>query len=334
MKKTLTLFMCLIFVFSACVKATGTLPSRTNTPGITPPVSQTLPSPVVNVTQAPSAVDTADSFLRAWQGSAYNDMYLLLNGPSKDACPADNFVKIYQEAAYDLTLQSLDYTILSSLTYPTSAQVAYHVKFTTNLLGSIERDMQMDLSLENGQWKVLWEEGLILPELKGGNHLKLDIKFPSRANIYDRKGQLIASTTDAYALGIVPAEIGDGQEGELVYQLSKLTNLTQSTIRSMYENANPNWYVPIGEASAQIVQERYDYISGLSGLQWSEYSGRFYESNGIAPQVIGYMLGIFPEQLDEYKRRGYAGDEKVGAAGIENGGSHTLRVVPALRFMW
>jgi len=162
MKKTLTLFMCLIFVFSACVKATGTLPSRTNTPGITPPVSQTLPSPVVNVTQAPSAVDTADSFLRAWQGSAYNDMYLLLNGPSKDACPADNFVKIYQEAAYDLTLQSLDYTILSSLTYPTSAQVAYHVKFTTNLLGSIERDMQMDLSLENGQWKVLWEEGLIL----------------------------------------------------------------------------------------------------------------------------------------------------------------------------
>jgi penicillin-binding protein 2 len=329
MKKAFLILLTCIFLFVACKPTTSTAPAVTSTPGITPPANQTLPAPVVDLTPAPNSIDAANSFLTNWQDSNYSAMYALLNGASRDAHTEDDFTKIYQNAAYDLTLQNLDYSILSSLTYPTSAQIAYHVKFQTNLLGVIERDIQMNLSLEGGQWKVLWDEGLIMPELRGGNHLKLDVQFPSRANIYDRNGQMIATNTDAYALGIVPADIGDGQEGELVYQLSKLTDLTQSTVRAMYQDANPNWYVAIGEASAQAVQDRYDTLSQLSGLQISEYSGRFYYSDGIAPQVTGYLLGIFPEQLDEYRRKGYAGDEKIGAAGIEKWGEQYLAGSPS-----
>lgn len=328
MKKAILILLTAAFVLMACKPATSTA-GATRTPGITPPPNGTLPSPEVNLTPVPNAVDAATSFLTDWQSANYSAMYDLINGASKDAHSADDFTKIYQNADYDLTLQKLDFSILSSLTYPTSAQIAYHVKFQTSLLGTIERDLQMDLSLEAGQWKVLWDEGLIMPELRGGNHLKLDVQWPSRANIYDRNGQMIASTTDAYALGIVPADIGNGQEGELVYQLGKLTDLTQSTIREMYQNANPNWYVAIGEASAQDVQNRYDAISNLSGLQISEYTGRFYASNGVAPQAIGYMLGISPQQLDEYRRLGYAGDEKVGAAGIEKWGQQYLSGSPS-----
>lgn len=317
MKKAILIVSICLFLAAACKPANGTSLAGTSTPGITPPASQTLPVPVLNLTPAPNAIDTAMNFLKQWQEGNYTGMYDLLNGASKDAHTADDFVKIYQNAEYDLTLQNLEYDVLSSLTYPTSAQVAYHVKFQTNLLGTVDRDMQMNLNLEGGQWKVLWDEGLIMPELRGGNHLKLNVQFPARANIYDRNGQMIATTTDAYALGIVPADIGDGQEGELVFQLAKLTDQTQSTIRAKYEDANPNWYVAIGEASAQAVQDRYNIVSQLSGLQISEYSGRFYASNGVAPQVIGYMLSISPDQLDEYRRKGYAGDEKIGAAGIE-----------------
>ena len=99
-----------------------------------------------------------------------------------------------------------------------------------------------------------------------------------------------------------------------------MTGLTQPNIRAIIEAANPNWYVAIGEASSIDVQERYETLSGLDGLQMTQYSGRFYEYDGVAPQVIGYVLSIFPEQMEEYRRKGYAGDEKVGAAGLESWG--------------
>ena len=34
----------------------------------------------------------------------------------------------------------------------------------------------MNLSLEKGDWMVQWDDGLIMPELKGGNTLALDLK--------------------------------------------------------------------------------------------------------------------------------------------------------------
>ncbi len=59
----------------------------------------------------------------------------------------------------------MEYNILSSLTNPQSAQVAFHFVYHTVLFGDLARDMTANLILENGDWKIQWEDGLILPEL-------------------------------------------------------------------------------------------------------------------------------------------------------------------------
>ena len=71
----------------------------------------------------------------------------------------------------------------------------------------------MTLVLEQGEWKVQWEEGLILPELTGGNRLALYIEQPARGDINDKNGNTLATQTEAVALGVWPGQIFSGQEG-------------------------------------------------------------------------------------------------------------------------
>jgi penicillin-binding protein 2 len=283
-----------------------------------------LPAPQVSVTRTPDPVSTVEAFMESWKLEDYAVMYQLLAPASRDAIMQEIFIKRNQDAAVSMTLKSLDYEIHSALTNPRTAQVAYRVTYHTNLMDDIQRDILMNLALDNGRWGVLWEDALILPELSGGNTLALDVKAPARGNIYDRDGNVMVAQTEAVALGINPGGIPDGKDGRLLVELSRLTGKTTDAIAAMYQKAGADWYVAVGEASAQQVEERYDILSGIGGLVMTNYSGRYYYDGGTAPHVTGYVLSISPEELDDYKRRGYLGDEKVGAAGLEKWGEDDL----------
>jgi len=320
-KKTnrLAWILLLAFLLAACAPA---LRASTPTPTVFP--TTTLPAPQKSVTHTPDAQDAARAFLEAWQKNDYATMYASLSRVSTDALTNDKFTARYQDAAEKLTLQKLDFAVLSSLTNPKSAQVAYSVTFHTNLFGDLSRQMTMNLALENSAWKVQWDDSIILPELKADYHLALDVKIPTRSDIYASSGKTktVVTQTDAVALGVVPGEID--QESTLLNQLSILTGKTPQAIRALYANAGPNWYVPVGEASMADVQAHYDILSGLAGLRMNDYTSRFYYDGGIAPHVTGYTLSISKEDLEAYKLQGYLGDEKVGAAGLEKWGEDYL----------
>jgi len=61
-----------------------------------------------------------------------------------------------------------------------------------------------------------------------------------------------------------------------------------------------------------------------SGLGWDIYDSRFYFRRGSASNILGYTQQVPSEQLEEYRRRGYAGDEFVGRDGIELWGEDYL----------
>ncbi|MEN6410675.1 MAG: penicillin-binding transpeptidase domain-containing protein [Anaerolineaceae bacterium] len=275
-----------------------------------------LPTPRMAVTRPPDPETAAGTFLDAWKSEDFTTMYGLLAQISKDAISSDDFKTRYQDAANNMTLKNLDYEILSVLTNPTSAQVAYRATFHTNLLGDISSDMVMNLILDNGAWLIQWDDGMIVKELSGGNKLRLDYEVPARGNIYDRNGNGLVTQTEAVALGVVPGNILPDQEKTLLTELSRLTGLNADYIASLYEYAAPLWYVPVGEASAAAYNARASVLDGLGGLVSNSFRARYYDG-GLAAQTIGIVQAIPAEELDAYKRQGYRGDEKVGTFGIE-----------------
>jgi len=253
-------------------------------------------------------------------------MYGMLTALSKDAITEEQFVEIYQEVAGEAALSSLDTQILSALTQTRSAQASYLVTMQSALVGEIQRDTLMNLNLEDGEWRIQWDEGLILPELSGGNTLRMDYLIPSRANIYDLEGQALVAQADATALGLFPDQIDPDQENTLLSELYRLTGIYPDTIVAQYEDFPPgaDWYLPLMAVSADAVSQRENVLSGLSGLVMRPFRSRYYFEGGISPHVVGYVSAIPAEEVEEYRRLGYRQDERVGQAGLESWGEEYL----------
>ena len=290
------------------------------------PAGPTLPPPAVRITPPPQADpnNVIKTFLENWQKDDYAGMYPLLSQSSQASITPEDFDTRYRNAMNALTLQEMSFEIFPSNPGPTNAQVTFRVTFKTRIAGDLVRDMTADLLLENGEWRLNWNDGLVLPELKDGNTLSLDYQMPQRGTIYDRNGNQLASQTDIMSLGVIPVQLGDG-ESAMLGEVSRLTGQTINAIMALYaDKRDTDWYVPVGEATLEEFNQRYSLLTNLSGLMWNQYNARYYYKGGIAPQTVGYVSPVPKEQLDRYIRQGYSPAARLGQSGIERWGEDLL----------
>lgn len=289
--------------------------------------SPTLVDPGIRRTSVPDVQQAARKYLDAWVAEEYDVMYAMLTSISQDALPQEDFEQFYRSIATEAALDQVDYEIKSALVInPNSAQVSYRVILTSSLVGPLQRETLMNLTLESGAWRVQWDDVLVLPELAGGNYLGMERYIPSRANIYDRNEHALVAQTDATAIGLRPAIIDPEQGDALFNVLVRLTGKSAEEIQALYEDfpLGADWYVPLGEVPASEVEGRFGDLSGLSGLVLNSYRSRYYFEGGIAPHVIGYVSQIQAGEEEEYLRQGYRIDERVGQAGLERWGESYL----------
>lgn len=289
-----------------------------NPDGPTEEPTSGLPTAVVRVTSSPDPDSALQVFFEAWQAADYAAMYAMITPQSQQAISEEDFVKRYRDAMNQMALKELSYNVRSITRNTTNAQLNVGVTYISNVVGEIQRDMVFGVVLENGGWKINWEDGLILPELRGGNSLSMDFESLPRGNIYDRNGNVIVDQTEAVAMYVVPGQLNPDQEGTLLYEIANLTGQTQEVVRNRYAFAGADWYVTMGEASLEEINKRYGVLSGLSGLYMVDYTSRFYYNNGIGSQAVGYVSSIPAERLDEFLRAGYARNALIGQTGIES----------------
>jgi penicillin-binding protein 2 len=270
------------------------------------------------MTSVPDTNAAAQAYLDAWKMEDYSAMYAMLTQVSKDAISEDDFTQRYREVASEAALSGWDYEILSSLTNPRSAQVGYRVNLNSVLVGDIHSETVMNLSLEENEWRVQWDDALIMHELGGGNYLRMEYHIPSRANIYDRNGHALVAQADAIAIGLDTSQVDPEYEDELLNELYRLTGIHQETLRPQLENyRNYGWYLPVADVSSDALAPRQGILAGYGGVILQPFRTRYYFEGGVAPHVVGFMSAIQPEEVEAFKRQGYRIDERVGRDGLE-----------------
>jgi penicillin-binding protein 2 len=285
-----------------------------NVPGIfASPTS--LPPAQVTIIPAPDATAAVTKYLTALQHDDYETMYGMLAKASRDAIALDVFSKRWNDALNNMSAASIAYSINSSKISPYDAEVAYSVTYKTALVGDIQRNILIRMKNEEGEWKIVWEDAQILPELAGGNLLAMEYSIPARGDIYDQAGLPIVSQSDAFAFGIQTDQIDLKMQGTLTKELGKLCGFNPKYVQDQIDASGPGWYIPMCEGT-RIEAERLLSINP-GGLVVSNYSSRYYFGTGLAPQSVGYTLSISPENLNQYRRLGYNGSEKVGQQGVE-----------------
>lgn len=292
-----------------------------------------LPTARAAVTPAPNVEAAVTAFFEALKTDDYEVMYSMLSESSRETLTLEDFSKRWNDALNTMSASSFDVSVVSSTLSPFNAEVGYSITYRTVLAGDIQRDITMRLVNESGGWKILWDDGLILPELAGGNQLAMEYNIPARGDIYDSNGLPIVTQAAAFAFGIQTDIINYDMIGALTGELGRLCGLDPLGIQDQIDAAGPGWYLPMCEGTREEAQRLLSINPG--GLVINEYDSRYYFRGGLAPQAVGYTLAISPEQLNEYRRRGYSGSERIGQTGVEQwaeeylAGQHggTLRVV-------
>ena len=123
----------------------------------------------------PDPEETVRAYLDAWKADDYASMYNMLTTISQDAITETHFTNWYTSVAKETALNGVEYDILGAFVQSTrSAQASYRVNLQSVLIDDIIRDTVMNLSLEDGEWRVQWADNLIIPELAGGNYLWME----------------------------------------------------------------------------------------------------------------------------------------------------------------
>ena len=133
----------------------------------TSPTDVPLPTAIINITPAPDPSLVLTHYLEAYKTDDYTTMYSLLSKVTQDTISLDDFTQHNSDALNEMSANTFDYEVMSSLVNPFSAEIAYKVTYHTSLVGDIQRDIIARFVMENGAWKLQWDDSLILPELAG-----------------------------------------------------------------------------------------------------------------------------------------------------------------------
>jgi len=267
------------------------------------------------------AEQIAETFLKAWQQTDYGTMYALISPNSRDAYTQDDFTSEYDDAASQITTNTLETKITSSLRQGTTAVIMYDVVFHSQLFGDVTDSGRIMRLIETPDgWRVAWSPMDIFNDLAEGARLQRVQTLPNRGNIYDRNGEVLVDQ-NGRAIGLYVAQRDIPNLDDCMTLLSRVLRRDFTDLQTTFLNYLPETRFLVGEVDPETYQTEEQSLRQLCAIgdepadTVTRNTRRYF--GPLAPHVVGYVGQIQPDQLDEYEKMGYPPEALIGQTGIE-----------------
>jgi penicillin-binding protein 2 len=154
-----------------------------------------------------------------------------------------------------------------------------------------------------------------------------------RGPIVDANGRVLVTNVRSQAVVLWPSDLPkrSGRATEL-RRLAQVLRLTVPEIQAkIREHADPLTPVTL-KVAIHPDQEAYlrEHGTEFRGVRITQTWLRYYKSQALAAQVLGYDGEISPEQLKRMRKEGYQAGDVIGQAGVEAGYDKYLRGTPGV----
>lgn len=299
--------------------ACDTLPGASNDDG-----GLEIEAPVL-LQSFPSPAEVTQQFLDAWHVRDYETMYTLLSAPSQELYPFQTFENRYGVSLDAMGFEGIRYQIDETRLQGETAAVYYNVTIQSNSLTEIEDfDRIMRLVETEDGWRIAWSPMDILDGLASQVRIQVETRFPQRANIYDRNGNvLVEQNGTIVALYAIQNQMGD-VEG-CITLLANLMMRPRLDLVRLFGSYLPETFFHVGELDQNVYQENRVDLEFLCGMVDTNdnfdkvvaYQARNYRGHGAAVHVTGFTGFIPADELQLWQARGYTEGDIVGRAGVE-----------------
>ncbi len=329
--KLSALIILVIFSLAVTLTACGQNTPVNNTPESTSTTeSDAGLEPGATITSVPDPNEAVRSYLDAWKAGDYTAMYDMLTTISKDFISFEDFSQRYSHVTQEAVISDISYEILQVLTTPTNAQVSYKLSLLSSLVGMLQSQTQMNLSLENEVWKVVWDDSIIMSELAGGNRLSLETIWPTRGIIYDRNGNTLSADTRAVAISIVPSAVEEDQTAGLLNTMALVSGLPATYWSAKIFNEDNPYVMPLYEIPYSTFEEYENRISNhYNVLGATSFDTRLSYLNEAGGPSVGWVGAIPLEELDQWIAKGYPTGAQIGRSGVEAWAEESLAGKPS-----
>lgn len=274
-------------------------------------------------------------YLDAWQRQDFDEMHRLLTFRNQESTPLETFRGIYENAQNTMTFERFEYVGKSLLREGVRIVVLrYDAKFYTRILGDFtdpDRELTLVVDPQNGQWRIAWSLADIFAEMGDGARLVFDPQIPSRANIYDRNGEVLADQNGRVVrVFISNADIPDRPACFQI--LSETVNKPLDDIINLFDvRSGVNWEVDAGVMEPTTFLERSADVERLCKAEFRQQATRRYLRGSLMPHILGHVGYPNEEEIPALEAIGFNSETIIGKSGIEASWNDTLAGKPGGR---
>lgn len=259
--------------------------------------------------------DTVDNYTKLLNDKKYDDLYGMLTTDSKNYIKSEfggkeEFINKYN-AIY--SAMGVDNIKISVKKINDKLEVPITISMNT-VAGELKYDnATINLEKEDDEYKISWNESLILPDMVQGDKVRVKTTVGSRGKILDRDGNLLAYNGEVNFINIDTKKFEESSISKLAKDLDISEEYISDKIKN---NSNPEYAVFIVKVP-EYEKEKLEKISAIEGVTIQKNMSRVYAKGEEFGSLLGYIGSITAEELEKNSNKGYTTSSQIGKNGLE-----------------